>query len=62
MNGPKPLTVLLSVIGTLFLGWAIVKASIIGYYDNEIVPQLLIPGLIGFGALGLAKLVGRSSD
>lgn len=53
---------ILMVIGAPFVIWAIVKASIIGYYPDELVPQIVVPGAIGLPMLWIGNWMRKSAS
>lgn len=36
---------ILTILALVCAGWVLVKGSIIGYYDDELVPQLVLPAV-----------------
>jgi hypothetical protein len=55
-RGAGNVQLVLNAIGGVLMLWVIVKASIIGYYSDQIVSQLVIPAVIGLACIGAAKL------
>lgn len=49
----------LYVVGGLLIVWALIKATIIGYYPDELFLQIVLPGAVGFGLVGLDWLLSR---
>lgn len=44
-----------NILGGALLLWAIVKMSVIGYYPDEAVPQVIIPFLLAAALLGIGS-------
>ena len=44
--------------GLAFL-WIVVKMLVIGFYDDQLVFQIIVPGIIGLVLLGVAKIADR---
>lgn len=54
-DAPKKWT-LLSILGSALLLWGILKASVIGYYPDEFLAQILVPMALGVALLGIDRL------
>ena len=52
----------LFAIGLCLLGWALIKGTIIGYYPDEYMSQVLIPGIIAFPCGWLARFLLKDYD
>jgi hypothetical protein len=57
----KQLGTLLMVLGAIPCLWGIVKASVIGYYPDELVPQVIIPLAIGAALIWLGERMRKSA-
>lgn len=52
----------LFILGSLLILWAFIKGFIIGYYPDELVPQIVLPLAAGGALLGIDRLrSGRKS-
>lgn len=58
---PKKWSVL-AMVGYALLIWVAVKAYLIGYYPDQVVAQMIVPGVIGAALVGLDRLRSRQEN
>lgn len=58
---PRPLTVL-AMVGYALLLWVVIKASVIGYYPDQAITHMVIPGVVGAALIGLDRLRSRQDN
>lgn len=52
----------LQIVWILFIGWALIKMSVIGYYPDELVPFIIVPLAIGAVICGVDRWMASSSE
>lgn len=45
----------LTLLAGLIMVWVIIKGWIIGYYDDELFPQIVLPALAAIALFGIDK-------
>lgn len=56
----KPVSVL-TVVALVLMGWVILKMSVIGFYDDQLIPQIVLPFLVALGLMFLERRRSSSS-
>lgn len=46
----KPLTAL-RVVALVLMAWVVLKMSVIGFYDDQLLPQIVLPLVVAMGLL-----------